>query len=105
MIGILPCRKISSVLSMGGSYAGFSRVALMLLRKAMDMKLAIIVHKSNSPLPAKPGEKNDCSNFISFVFLVVMFLWKLMDKCSAVRVPRGNMKMRKLSRGVSTPYI
>ena len=83
----------------------FNRVALMLLRKAMDMKLAIIVHRSNSPFPAKPGEKKEFFSTIFFCFLVFLFLLKLRDRFSAVRVPRLEMKMRILSRGVSTPYI
>ena len=77
----------------------------MLQRKAMDMKLAIIVHRSNSPLPAKPGDNNDHGPFSFFVFLVFMFARKLLERFSAVRVPSGKMKMRKLSIGVSTPYI
>ena len=71
-------------------------VCLIMLRKAMDMKAAATVHSSNSPLPAKPGEKKD-------LFLSLDLLLKDLGIHSAVRVASGKMKMRKLSRGVSTP--
>ena len=101
MIGILPCKKMSSVVSMGASYTGINSMALMLLVKAMDMKLAITVHRSNNPLRVKPGEKKD----IFFLLFVFLCFWKFAEKYSLVRVASGKMKMRTLSRGVSKPYF
>ena len=67
---------------MGLTYTGIISVALIMLRKAMDMKAAVMVQTSNRLLPAKPGEKKD-------LFLFLDFLLKDLDMFSAVRVDRG----------------
>ena len=68
---------------------------LIMLRKAMDMKAAMTVQRSNRPLRAKPGEKK-------FLFLFLFFFLKDSVMFSAVRVASGKMKMTKLST-ISSP--
>ena len=73
-------------MSIGSLYTGNISVALIMLRKAMDMKAAVIVQTSRRLLPAKPGEKKD-------LFLFLDFLLKDLGILSAVRVDRGYMAM------------
>ena len=82
---------------MGCSWTGIISIALTLLRKAIDMKVAVTVHRSNKPLPVKPGEKNICCSDLFFFFFV-----NHLGKGSALRVPNGKRKMRTLS-SVPTP--
>ena len=76
---------------MGSSRTGIMRIALILLRKAMDKKLAITVQRSSRLLPEKPGGNQEC---LDECFLLL----KHLGIFSAVRVARGQMRMRTLSR-------